>query len=189
MRITIRPFAAHDEHALIHTINSVCGEGRWMSSLSYEPTIAWDHALDEPGCPCHCLLVVEDDKDLVGWCRIFREPPESSRAPDAGCVASKGRLGVGLRAGYRDRGIGSRVVRAALAWASWASIEHVSLVTRSDNLRAIRVFKCAGFHLASSDDTHIQMTYSPLPLAARQIESTPLPLRFNSQPTLENFHD
>jgi RimJ/RimL family protein N-acetyltransferase len=47
--------------------------------------------------------------------------------------------------GHRNRGLGTRLLRAALAWAEQDGITRVSLLTDSDNLRAQRYYLRHGF--------------------------------------------
>lgn len=133
----IRPFVSSDSSKLIQTINAVCGEGRWMKTTRFELTPAWTHALQEPECPCHLLLVVEDDGRVVGWCRVFpRDGSEDNQ---------KVVLGIGLLPLYRDRGLGTALVRRSLAWAGDAGYRRINLTTHPDNARAIHVFQRCGF--------------------------------------------
>lgn len=103
-----------------------------MRTSHFEPTPAWEHALDCPDCRCHFLLVAIDGAHIVGWCRLF---------PTGGDALE---LGIGVLAPYRHRGIGSALVKAALDWASAQGMP-VILETRTDNLPAIRLFARFGF--------------------------------------------
>jgi GNAT superfamily N-acetyltransferase len=132
----VRPFGTPDRSGLVQTIDAVCGENRWMSTTRFKPTAHWLHALAEPACSCHSLLVAEDAKQVVGWCRIF--PGE-----DAGTRELT--LGVGLLPAYRDRGVGTALVRQSLEWARDAGHGQVRLTTHPDNARAIHVFTRCGF--------------------------------------------
>ena len=99
--------------ALVGVINAVCAEGM-MATRRFEPTPAWTHALDEPDCPCHLLLVVEDAGQVVGWCRAFRDSSgETGHA--TGDAAS---IGLGLLPGYRGRGYGKALLQRAIDWAA-----------------------------------------------------------------------
>jgi len=138
LTVTIRPFAITNRSALIESINAVCSEGQWMNTSRFEPTPAWTHALRETLCPDHSLLVVEDKNNVVGWCRTFPE-----HCPDSWSTAS---LGVGLLPFYRNRGIGTALVRQSLIWAGGVGLRRVRLTTYPDNARAIRAFIKCGFY-------------------------------------------
>lgn len=134
----IRPFAADDQTSLITTIDTVCGESRWMSTRRFEPTPAWTHALVQPDCPRHLLLVVGVDEAIMGWCRLFPTDLCNGAPPQVS-------LGIGLLQPYRDMGIGTALACEALEWASLNGVQSVILSTRPDNTRAIHVFKKCGF--------------------------------------------
>jgi RimJ/RimL family protein N-acetyltransferase len=136
MIITLRKLQVGERRDLLAVIDAVCGEGKWMTTRQYEPTPAWEHALDEVDCPEHLLLVATTGSHLVGWCRSF-----PSSHPN-GQIAT---LGVGLLPAFRDQGIGTQMVRTALAWAQEAGLKQICLTARSDNERAIHVFAKCGF--------------------------------------------
>jgi RimJ/RimL family protein N-acetyltransferase len=101
-----------------------------MPVQHYTPTPAWEHALSQPGCPCHLLLVAQDLGAVVGWCRIFPEEHD----PQVGS------LGIGLLTGYRDQGLGSRMLEVSLQWASTQLMSEIRLWVHEKNQRAMQVF-------------------------------------------------
>ena len=105
-----------------------------MRTTRFEPTPAWEHALAEPDCPCHLLLVAHDEERPVGWCRLF---------PTG--VPGEAKVGIGLLPPYRDHGMGTRMLQQSLAWACWQNLARLTLTTRDDNQRAIHVFEKCGF--------------------------------------------
>jgi len=133
----IRPFVSDDRPSLTQTIDAVCGERRWMRMTRFEPTPSWIHALEEPYCLYHLLLVVEDARCVVGWCRMFPQ--------EGGNGAQETTLGIGLLPPYRDRGVGMALVCHSLTWAKDAGYQRVRLTTNPDNARAIHVFTRCGF--------------------------------------------
>ena len=151
MTLQIRPFASDDRPDLIQAIEAVCGEGCWMRTICFEPTPSWIHALEEPLCACHLLLVVENARHVVGWCRTF---PEEGRDE-----AREATLGIGLLPPYRDRGIGTALVRQSLSWAKNAGYQCVRLTTHPDNARAIHVFtRCEFTFTGQGSDNWLEMT-------------------------------
>ena len=139
-RSEIRAYVPADRPSLIATINTVCAEGRWMETVQYEPTPAWEHALNKSDCTCHLLLVVVDEKRIVGWCRVF---------PDD---ASSAGLGIGLLSDYREKGLGIALVQNALEWARRRGLKRIHLRTRADNTRAIRMFQKFSFEFSGSTE-------------------------------------
>lgn len=142
MKPVIRPFITQDTPGLMAAIDAVCAEGHWMRTLHYEPTPAWEHALNDADCPDHLLLVVKDESQIIGWCRTF-----PMNCQDGDMVAN---LGIGLLPSYRDQGIGTALVHTSLDWASDVGIARITLTTWPDNHRAIHVFRKCGFTLTGN---------------------------------------
>jgi len=143
LQMTIRPYVTLDREGLLDLINQLCAEGRWMYTNEFIPTPMWLHALTEPTCHCHLLLVVyASDIQLVGWCNLL--PSEKA----AGEVV----LGMGLASAYREQGIGSAMLEAALVWAHQASVTKISLLVRSDNQRAKHLYQKFDFTLLGNSE-------------------------------------
>jgi len=131
---SVRSFVVPDERALGVVIDNVCSEGRWMRTTCFEPTPAWEHALAEPDCPCHLLLVACDGERPVGWCRVF---PTGT--------PGEAEVGIGLLPPCRDQGLGTCMLQQAAGWARGQHLARLTLTTRADNQRAVRVFEKCGF--------------------------------------------
>ncbi len=117
-----------------------------MRTPRFEPTPAWEHALREPECPCHLLLVAAEGAYIAGWCRLF--------PTDGGALE----LGIGVVTPFRRQGGGRALLAAALDWASARKMP-VMLETRTDNIPAIRLFARSGFRMVGQADGHWQMRY------------------------------
>jgi ribosomal protein S18 acetylase RimI-like enzyme len=141
----VRPYHPSDRQNLMDAINAVCAGGM-MRTPRFELTPAWEHALAQPDCPCHLLLVAVEGANVVGWCRLF--------PTDEGALE----LGIGVVASHRRRGIGRALLDAALEWASARGMP-VVLETRTDNTPAIRLFTRSGFRVVGQGDGHWQMRY------------------------------
>lgn len=114
-------------------ITTLCAEG-WMRTSRFEPTPAWERALSNPSDDAHLLLVAAAGAAPVGWCRVF---PTTT--------PGEAELGIGLLAPYRNQGVGTRLVQQAVTWAQQRGFSRLTLATRADNSRAIRVFEKCGF--------------------------------------------
>ncbi len=143
MTVALRPYGMPDRTDLIRVINQVCGEGCWMGTTRFIPTSTWQHVLLRPQCNRHLLLLAVDGDAVVGWCRMFPASSAWLREVD---------LGIGLLAAYRDGGIGAALMQQALAWAWSADLQRVTLRTRLDNQRAMRVFIRCGFEFLQETD-------------------------------------
>jgi dTDP-4-amino-4,6-dideoxy-D-galactose acyltransferase len=82
------------------------------------------------------VLVPEIDGRAAGYITCHREGPPRI-----------GLLGVGPAA--QGRGIGGRLIRAALAWFAGEGIERVSVVTQGRNVRAQRAYQREGFQTSA----------------------------------------
>lgn len=161
MTVHIRYFTSTDRTSLEKTIDAVCAESRWMSTSCFQPTPSWRHALEEPNCSRHCLLVAEDRDQIVGWCRVL--PSECKTE------VNEAELGIGLLAPYRNQGVGTKLVRCALDWARETNLPCLWLRTRKSNTRARRVFRRCGFHPFGISGDWIRMVY-PIEDSAAQGE-------------------
>ncbi len=85
----------------------------------------------------HPHMVAVDGGSVVGWCDI--------RAKERAVQSHVGVLGMGLIPGYRDRGIGRRLITAALDAAREKGLHRVELNAHGDNLRAIALYEKVGF--------------------------------------------
>ena len=82
-------------------------------------------------------LVALDGGEVIGWCDIRRH-----FFPSRGHCAS---LGMGLIPAHRGRGLGQRLIEAAIAQAREAGMVRIELGVHDDNARAIRLYEKVGF--------------------------------------------
>jgi RimJ/RimL family protein N-acetyltransferase len=82
-------------------------------------------------------LVALDGDALVGWCDIRRHFFPSR--------AHCGSLGMGLLPDYREKGLGRRLIEAAIEAAREAGMIRIELGVHADNVRAIRLYERVGF--------------------------------------------
>ncbi len=86
----------------------------------------------------HPQFVAMDGDTLVGWCDVVPANP----FPGFG---HSGRLGMGIVASHRGRGIGRALVATALKAAVAAGFRRVELDVFSDNPAAIALYRSVGF--------------------------------------------
>jgi ribosomal protein S18 acetylase RimI-like enzyme len=153
MTVKVRAYRRDDRHSLVQAIDQVCSDEGWMATTRFEPTPSWCHALEQPGCPHHKLLVAEAGGQVVGWCRIF---PLTCRRQE-----STAELGIGLLPAHRRRGLGRALVRQGLAWAQRAGLDAVHLTTMPANRPAVHLFRDSGFVPdAASQGGQLTMRYN-----------------------------
>jgi putative acetyltransferase len=82
-------------------------------------------------------FAIEGGTRVVGWAdvSVFANPR----------MAHRGGLGMGLRDGYRGRGLGTQLLARAVAHARRISLEKIELSVYVDNLPAVRLYERAGF--------------------------------------------
>lgn len=138
-RWTLRPARPTDARGLAGLFDDVRREGRWLitpPSAVSQPSEAFfisEMLRSNEGL----ALVAEADGDPIGTVQI---------SLDRNVVSSHvGTLSIVVADGWRDVGIGSAMVRAALAWARDEGLLKVALAVFPDNDRAIAVYEQAGF--------------------------------------------
>jgi len=135
--ITIRPIALADIEAFAELTDLVMRERQFMAFLEGFPIdeaaafVARNMRLGNP------QLVADDAGRLVGWCDIRRETIP--------VYAHCGHLGMGVHPDYRGRGIGERLIRAALGAARAAGFERIELSVYGRNTRAAALYRRVGF--------------------------------------------
>lgn len=129
----IKPYTPSDREGLIALIDSVCKENEWMETKCFCPTPEWSRALLGMDDENTLLLLAKMDGRIIGWCRLFR----------IGEVGF-GQLGIGVRSGYRDSGVGTRLLAHVTNWAD-AKRTAIALTCKTHNSRAIHVFQKMGF--------------------------------------------
>jgi len=74
---------------------------------------------------------------VVGWCDIQVVPRDTQK--------HSGILGMGIIEGFRGKGVGCALMRAALERARKRGLTRVELTVREDNRRAMGLYKKVGF--------------------------------------------
>jgi RimJ/RimL family protein N-acetyltransferase len=85
----------------------------------------------------HPQFVAISTGDVVGWCDV--------KPLDRAIQAHRGVFGVGLLPQFRGQGIGTKLIRSALAAARAFGLHRVELTVREHNTGAIELYKKEGF--------------------------------------------
>ena len=136
---TLRPARPTDAGALSRLFAAVRAEGRWL--------VTSPAAMSEPSeaffigemirAGDGLVLVAEADAEVVGNVLVSLDRNVAS--------AHIGTLSICVADGWRDIGIGSALVGAAIDWARRRGLLKVALGVFPDNERAIAVYERAGF--------------------------------------------
>jgi len=151
MNFELRRYRRADLPGLTRAINAVCAEGM-METTRFQPTPAWQHALDVPDCPHHLLLVAGIGERIIGWSRLF---------PKGADEADQVELGIGVVGDWRRQGIGKNLLHSSLNWAKSHNRARVLLTTRPDNEAAIRLFALSGFQIVDEKGELLEMAFLP----------------------------
>jgi ribosomal protein S18 acetylase RimI-like enzyme len=86
-------------------------------------------------------LVAKDGERVVGWAQIERGKGSS--------VSHRGDVGMGVLPTYQGRGIARELLERAISLANAAGIYRLELEVRSDNRRALELYRSMGFAVES----------------------------------------
>jgi ribosomal protein S18 acetylase RimI-like enzyme len=134
--IVVRPIAFRDIPGFRDAVGAVAAERRWLArttAFSTEQTAVFVAGNIAHG---HPQFVADDGGRVVGWCDVFPVPREVS--------PHVGQLGMGVLREWRGRGLGGRLLDAALA-AAQGRFEQVDLDVYGGNVAAQALYRSRGF--------------------------------------------
>lgn len=124
--------------AFHNCLDEVAREARWLAQTQ-APPLARLRAFvqDNVANQVPQFVALDSQGRVLGWCDII----PGWAAAERHC----GRLGMGVRAAHRGRGLGERLLRATLQAAEAQGVTRVELQARADNLAAIGLYQKLGF--------------------------------------------
>jgi RimJ/RimL family protein N-acetyltransferase len=137
MGFQILPIAEEHIAGFHAAVDSVARERRYLAMLEAPPieeSAKFVRRNVRKGFP---QFVAFAGGRVVGWCDISPMVRET--------MTHGGVLGIGVIEGYRHGGIGTALMRAALARAKEIGLTRVELTVREDNLRAKALYEKVGF--------------------------------------------
>ena len=135
--IVIEPIREDHVEGFREALDIVARERKYLVFLEAPPVEAMLSFVRDNIAAGHPHMVAVADGKVVGWCDIRR----GARSAQAHC----GVLGMGIIPGYRDRGLGRKLMLAALESAKTAGMHRVELHAHADNFRAIALYEKVGF--------------------------------------------
>ena len=133
----IRDTLPDDAKAVSVLVDGVARERRYLActtGFSEEATASFI-AFVRGAKGVHLVALV--DNAIIGWCDIT---PASFEG-----MAHVGRLGMGVKAGFRGQGIGKELLKTALNRAFRQGLERVELEVFRSNDSAVRLYQAHGF--------------------------------------------
>ncbi|MGI2031534.1 N-acetyltransferase family protein [Rhizobium panacihumi] len=135
--INIEPIEEKHVEGFREALDIVARERKYLVFLEAPPVEAMLSFVRGNIAAGHPHMVAVVDSKVVGWCDIRRGSRDAE--------AHRGVLGMGIIPGYRDRGLGRKLILATLEAAKTAGMHRVELHAHADNLRAIALYEKVGF--------------------------------------------
>jgi putative acetyltransferase len=138
--ISVRKAEPADAVELVSLAQAVGGEeGRWILSIDSWRTISDERRYVKSVFrhPDAAVFVAEEDGRILGRMSLSRDPHPASRH-----VAD---LGLMVAEDQRRRGVGTRLLEAALEWARLAGVTKLELHVFPWNEPALRLYESFGF--------------------------------------------
>ncbi len=137
MPLQVAPTRLADTASLRACIDLVARETHFLASCEAPTEEELARELQESARSNSIHLVAKDAQRVVGWVHIDRGRGDA--------VAHRGDLGMGVLPDYRGCGIGRRLLDDCISVAHILGIQRVELEVRSDNRRALTLYRNAGF--------------------------------------------
>jgi ribosomal protein S18 acetylase RimI-like enzyme len=135
--VAIRRIASGDAEAFRACLDEVARERRFLAHVEAPPLERVRPFIEGNAAEDAAQFVALADGSIVGWCDILAHAPEGTRH----C----GVLGMGVRAAYRGRGLGRRLIEACMAHARERGMRRIELEVWASNLPAIGLYVSLGF--------------------------------------------
>ena len=135
--MTIRDAIQDDAAGLAALVDAVARERRFLAGtvgFSVESTRAFIASVKAVG---GVQVVAVESGEIIGWCDIVPHAFDG--------LKHCGRLGMGVRKEHRSKGVGRRLLEAAIRQAFSAGLDRVELEVFESNRAAIRLYESFGF--------------------------------------------
>lgn len=135
--VEIRASRPADIESFRACFDSVARERRWLAHVEAPPLEQVRRFMDEGLARGMVQMLALEAKLVVGWCDVSPHPLEGFR--------HGGDLGMGIRDGHRERGLGARLLDAVLAEVRQRGLARVALEVYASNARARSLYRRFGF--------------------------------------------
>lgn len=142
MAVTVREATIADASNLVAHLQELAAEPGINIPLSPDEVISVEHEKavlkDFHDSPRALMLVAEDEGQLVG--ELSLKAVSSRKA-----VRHVATLGMSVKSAHRRKGVGRKLLDAALEWAPSAGIKRIELYVYARNAPAIALYEACGF--------------------------------------------
>jgi RimJ/RimL family protein N-acetyltransferase len=135
--VGIEPMREDHVESFHAALDMVARERKYLTFLEAPPIDSTRSFIRDMTANGNPQVVAVENGRVVGWCDIRRHP----HVTHAHC----GSLGMGVVPGFRDRGLGTLLITAALDLARQRGMHRVELHVHADNIRAIALYEKVGF--------------------------------------------
>lgn len=137
----VLPVSAADIPALYECVCKVFSETDFMLISAGELDNSFDnfrkHIEQVIASSKNCFLIARDDDQVIGWIDVSGSHFKKKR--------HSAYLVTGLLKNYWGKGIGTKLMDGAMAWAMSEEITRLELTVVESNIRAINLYKRHGF--------------------------------------------
>ncbi|QDV54012.1 GNAT family N-acetyltransferase [Gimesia fumaroli] len=133
MNITVRQIELNDVTGFHNALSSVAAEKKYLLTVEPPPLDRVHDFVSKNVEQNHAQYVAVAGDSVVGWADIV---PASRQS-----MEHVGRLGMGVIAEYRGRGIGDQLLKDAIAHAWRQGLKRLELEVFADNKAAINLYR------------------------------------------------
>lgn len=138
MTISVTPITEQDIDGFHAALDTVAREKRYLAFLEAPEIISTRAFVRENIRLDYSQFVARDGDKVVGWCDVI---PQKNRST----THHVGTLGIGIIPEYRHKGVGRKLLQAAIEKAQAQGLTRIELTVRHDNLNAIALYEKMGF--------------------------------------------
>jgi RimJ/RimL family protein N-acetyltransferase len=135
----IRDTAEEDAEPLAALIDSVARERRYLAGTVGFPPDATRSYIASVKAAGGVHVIATESNEIIAWCDIAPHPFEGMK--------HVGRLGMGIRKDHRSKGIGRKLLEAAVQKALASAIDRIELEVFASNHAAVKLYEAFGFQL------------------------------------------
>jgi ribosomal protein S18 acetylase RimI-like enzyme len=135
--VAVAPIAPEHVDSLYQGVDLVARERLYLDISDAGPLAHFRGYIEKQISNGDPFFVALAQDKVVGWCDIERD----SFAANVHC----GTLNIALIPGFRDRGLGFRLISATLEQARRVGFVRIQLFVHADNPRAIALYRKVGF--------------------------------------------